>query len=441
MNLSELAGAMDGELLADPDAGVEEAIIDSRKAREGCLFFALKGSRTDGHRYAADVVAEGGYAVVARPVVDRGIVLVDDVGEALMRAGAWARERFDCPVLGITGSSGKTTTRELLAAGLRQRYKVGVTRRNLNNQLGLPLTLLNTDPRVEVLVLEMGMNHPGELDALGAVARPTASLVTNVGTAHMEFFSDRNQIAAAKSELLKRTRREGFCVIPVGEPVLERAAAERDLSVLRAGPGGDLWVEGNQRGYRLQPVDMAIRLSLEGEHNYQNAVVALLACDRMGVPLEDSLRAMAGYEGMPGRGRVLDAGGVRIMDESYNANPESTIACLGTLAENVRDGGEGIAVLGTMLELGERASSYHRDVLEFADRLGLKLVVLVGELYPKVSDALSRTQFVSAGNPEEAAGQVLRSVQPGDVVLVKGSHSLGLERAVSELVSGIGAES
>lgn len=438
MRLGVLARAMGGELRADPDAPVDRAVIDSRAAAERCLFFALKGSRTDGHDYVADVVAKGGYAVVSRAVADGGIVLVEDVEQALLEAGGWARERFDCPVLGITGSSGKTTTRELLSAALRKRYAVGVTGRNLNNQLGLPLTLLNMDPKVEVLVLEMGMNHPGELDALGALARPTAAVVTNVGTAHMEFFRDRNEIAMAKAELIGRTDPDGFCVIPVGEPVLERAAAERGLDVLRSGPGGDLWVERDGPGYLLQPAGTGIHLGLEGGHNYENAVVALIAAQRMGVSLEDSLSAMSGYGGMPGRGRVLEIGGAQLMDESYNANPESTVACLATLAEKVRSGeGRGIAVLGNMLELGERASSYHRDVLEFAEGLGLKLIVLVGKLYLDVSDALRSTPFVFADDPGEAAEQVLRSIEPEDVVLVKGSHSVGLERTVSELASKV----
>ncbi|MCP4647075.1 MAG: UDP-N-acetylmuramoyl-tripeptide--D-alanyl-D-alanine ligase, partial [bacterium] len=260
-----------------------KATLDSREAELETLFFALTGQHLDGHDFVADVLGAGGAAVVSRDGFTGAVLEVDSVEEALMEAGAWARDCMKCPVIGVTGSSGKTTTRMMLAAALSTKYRASQTRGNLNNHLGLPLTLLNTSPDAEMLVLEMGMNHSGELLRLGWAARPTHSLITNIGTAHIENFGTREKIAEAKAEIIRCTEKGGVTVIPFGEDVLLDEAEKCHLEIITHGPGGDCYLENGM----AMPWGIDLSLGYGGEHNRQNAVVAIALAQRLGVdPVE-----------------------------------------------------------------------------------------------------------------------------------------------------------
>jgi UDP-N-acetylmuramoyl-tripeptide--D-alanyl-D-alanine ligase len=399
----------------------DRAVIDSRKARPGSLFFALPGTRTDGHSFVEEALALGAAAVVSRDGFSGPVLRVSDTGEALLKAGRWARDRFECPVAAVTGSSGKTTTREMLMAALSGSLRVDGTRENLNNRLGLPLTLLNSRPDAQALVVELGMNHFGELRELGAVARPGLTVVTNIGTAHIEFLGSREGIARAKAELLSETVRGGAAVIPFGEPALMEAARERDLRIFTTGPGGDAWVEdGELMPWRIRP-----ELAVPGPHNLSNALSAAVAADLLGVEPVAAVKAMEGYSGMAGRGRIWRGRGVVLYDESYNSNPDSAAACL----ELLRGAGDrGVAVLGDMLELGPHGRQAHLDLIRNASAMGLRLVILVGEELGGVFREEPGMEWVPDAG---AALKALRkAIRPGDRVLVKGSHSLGLDLVV-----------
>jgi UDP-N-acetylmuramoyl-tripeptide--D-alanyl-D-alanine ligase len=429
MNLSDLASAMNGRLHPeDREVTVSRAVIDSREAGPKSLFFALKGETRDGHDFVDDVLAEGGCAVIARGPLQRGTILVDDVERAMLRAGAWRRELITCPVVGVTGSSGKTTTRELIMSALRGSYVTAGTQANLNNHLGLPLTLLNMPEEIEAAVLEMGMNHPGELLILGEVARPDITVVTNVGIAHMEFFESRDDVARAKAELLLTTKRGGVAVIPMAEPLLAEAALSRDLDVITIGEGGDLWLGGTDDSITAEPFGADLTLALVGRYNRTNALFAIAVARVLGVEPGQAIERMSLYSGITGRGRVLICSGVQIMDESYNANPDSTRACLRALAgiENGR-----IAVLGDMLELGEVTTEMHLAVLKLADSIGLKALILTGRHYAAASSCLVNTEFVLTGSWREALHVLRKYMSTGDTVLVKGSHSLEMNRIVA----------
>ena len=422
---------MDGIISpVDLDRSVCRAVIDSRQAGHECIFFALSGTRTDGHAFVDDVIASGGCAVVSLGAPGAGRILVNDVEKALLRAGAWRRDQLTCPVVGVSGSSGKTTTRELLKEALRGSFITGGTRGNLNNHLGLPISLLNLPLEVEVAVLEMGINHPGELAILGAIARPGITIITNIGIAHMEFFSSTEDVATAKAELITATIEGGLAIIPVSEPILEEAARKRELEIVRIGTGGDLWLSRTRDGFHLEPLGCEIELSIEGEHNYVNCLFALAAAERLGIPLELAVDRLASYSGMPGRGRTVSASGIRIMDESYNANPDSTEACLLALADCSEDR---IAVLGDMLELGEMSDEMHNRILELADSLGLKFLILTGRHFALASTCLERTPFVLSQNWMEALQALREKMSRGDTVLIKGSHSLQMGRIVESL--------
>jgi len=430
--LGDLARAMEGQLHPRfESAEVGSVIIDSRLATPGSLFFALRGERTDGHEYAASILQAGGYPVVSRGEWPEGAIIVEDVEEALLKAASWRRGTMQSRVIGITGSSGKTSTRRLLIAALSEDYSVFGTSGNLNNHLGLPLTILSTpEPDPDIVVLEMGMNHPGELTLLGKTAMPTDCMVTNIGTAHIEYFDSRDGIAEAKAELIAQTNSNGVCVLPISEPILLREAEKKDLTIRFAGPGGDGWVHEVDKAHRLMPWGIEIDLLMAGAHNYRNAVSVLLMSEALGVPAGAAVRAMERVRPLAGRGRIVTAGGVTIMDESYNANPESTAACLDAIAALEGDRG---AILGDMRELGSGAPAYHRSILERADLIGLRFLILTGPVYASVSDAVTDTHVILASDWEEALERLLSLSSNGYTVLVKGSNSLGLGELVKAM--------
>ena len=403
------------------------AVIDSRNAGPSSLFFALPGENTDGHAFVADVLGAGGAAVVSRDGFTGPILEVDSVQEALMEAGAWARDCIRFPVIGVTGSSGKTTTRKMLHSALSTKFKCWQTKGNLNNHLGLPLTLLNTPASVEMLVLEMGMNHAGELSRLGWAARPNLSLITNIGTAHIENFGSREKITEAKAELLHCTEEGGIAVLPAGEEILLQEAEMMGLEIITHGTGGDFWLENG----RAMPWGIDLVLEYAGEHNMQNAIAAMAAAQRLGVDPVDSAAAISSLSPGRGRGNVFMTDEITVIDESYNANPQSTVACLKSAVQMHEK--PIIAVLGDMLELGDYSLTGHKEVLQAAEELGIDSLILVGRMYREASEYYPGIKIALAADWGEALGLVRQSVEPGSSLLVKGSNSIRLGLLVREL--------
>jgi UDP-N-acetylmuramoyl-tripeptide--D-alanyl-D-alanine ligase len=436
MLLGSLAKATGG-WVSDESAErvVDSATIDSRSTSRGSLFFALRGSNTDGHNFVDRVLENGGMAVVSSGERREGIILVQSVEEALLDAARWRRGSIGSRVIAITGSCGKTTTRRLLAAALECRYSVYCTKGNLNNHLGMPLTILNTpeeDP--DVIILEIGMNHAGELLMLGEIASPTDCLVTNIGRAHMEFFDSIDDIARAKAELIRTTSPGGICVIPADEPILTAAAHDRGLQVRYFGDGGDAWFEEDSGTFTACPWRRELKLQLEGHHNMMNALSAILMADSCNVESECSMKAVERVTPLGGRGRIVRAGSITVLDESYNANPDSTAACLDVLQD--MSGSRGV-VLGDMRELGDSAPDFHREILRKADGIGLDFIIITGEMYASVIESVVRTEVHKAVDWQDAL-RILRGIEPSDcTVLVKGSNSLKLGELVRSLEEGI----
>jgi UDP-N-acetylmuramoyl-tripeptide--D-alanyl-D-alanine ligase len=426
--LSEFAAACSGEMLG-PDCALSSACIDSRKAVPGSLFFALQGSRADGHDFVDSAMSAGARAVVSRSGWSSGVILVRSVQAAMLDGSSAMRSRLRIPVIAVTGSSGKTTTREMIRTALSPVLDASSSRGNLNNALGLPLSILNLPPEAQAAVFELGMNSAGELTALGRVVRPDCTVVTNVGTAHIEFLGTRDCIAEAKAELLSQTSTSGFCVIPAGEPILERAAIQRGLEILRAGPGGDVWLEQDDGRTRVMPWGSALNLSVEGRHNYDDALLAMAVAWKLGVPIEKAAAALEGFTAVAGRGAVVSSGGMTILDESYNANPESMTACLEVLGSKP---GRRIAVLGDMLELGERSRALHEELLRTADFMGMDRLILVGRRFGEAAAVMTRTCFACVGGWREVL-PLLAGEQGPCTVLVKGSHAMQLDLLVDAL--------
>ncbi len=428
--LSDLARACGGALEGQ-DMEVCGASIDSRECGAGSIFFALRGTRTDGHGFAGRVIASGGAAVVSQGDWPGGpVIRVPSVPDALLACGAHARGRLEGTVGAVTGSAGKTTTKELLVLALGTRMRTDCSRGNLNNSLGLPLSLMNVDEGAEAVVLELGMNHEGELAGLGAVARPRWCVVTNIGSAHLEYFGDRGAVARAKAELLDTTERGGFCVIPSGEEILRERAEARGLEIIETGPGGDMSLRSDGGGWVVDPLGTRLDLSLEGAHHYANALTALAAAVRLGADPDEAAGAMGSYRGAPGRGLVFRWRGASVMDEGYNASPEAVEACLAVLADSPPPRG---VVLADMLELGSASRALHLRVLARASDCGLDFAVLVGGRMREASGALGGTRTVFADDWSEALDALRRLASPGMTILVKGSHSMALEKLTAAL--------
>ena len=368
------------------------ATMDSRQVKPGMLFVALKGEKTDGREFVPQARAAGAAGVI------EGL-------DALREFAREYRRSLRARVIGVTGSAGKTTTKELLRAFLSRAGRTHATAGNYNNHIGLPLTILNCPKDADFLVLEMGSNHPGEIRSLCEIAAPDAGVVTNVGTAHLEFFRTQDGIAEEKGTLFEFARE-----FAVAHPSNVRFDALRARCV-RAEfvAAGDL------------PPELASALArvLPGTHNAVNASIAFAAASRWGVTAEDATAALEGFE-LPGaRCRRTVLGGVTFIDDTYNANPDAMVAALETLAA-MPCGGRRVAVLGDMFELGENSEALHRRVFERARSLGLGLVVGVGKTASRCS---CDRAFATLAELEAAFAGL---VAPGDTVLLKASHAMGL---------------
>lgn len=357
--------------------------LDSRSVRPGMGFVALKGERADGRAFIGAARAAG------------AVDVIDGLEELHSRARE-RRRRLRATVVGVTGSAGKTTTKELLRAFLSRVGRTAATEGNLNNHIGLPLSLLNCPDDAEFLVLEMGTSHPGEIAALCDLAEPDVGVLTNVGTAHLEGFGTQDGIAAEKGELLRRA--------PLGF-----SAADNPFF-----PGA---VDTHQAW--LRP---ALAAALPGEHNVANACLAFAVAAHFGLTREQAIAALAGFS-LPGaRWRRTVRDGVDYIDDSYNANPDSMVAALDAFAA-LPCAGRRIAVLGDMFELGPDALAFHRRVFDHAHALGIPLVVGVGRL----SSQCCRPACADA---DALRGFLREHVAPGDLVLLKASHGMHLGAAL-----------
>ena len=387
------------------------ATLDSRLVKPGMLFVAVKGERVDGHDFIPQALAAGAAGVV-------------DGREELARVAAEYRRTLRAKVIGITGSAGKTTTKELVAAFLRAGgFRVHATEGNFNNDLGLPLTILNCPQDAEFLVVEMGTNHPGEIAYLVDIARPDAGVISSIGTAHIEFFKTQDGIADEKGTLFARLPPDGFAVVGVNNDRYERLRAMSAARVVAVDPSDEV-------GVRLAA---ALAPRLPGAHNVSNARLAAACAAEFGVPVDRCVAALEDFA-LPGdRWRVTEKDGVTYVNDCYNANPTSMIAALETFAAMPCEGRR-VAVLGDMFELGAESDAWHARVLARAAELPLDAVVAVGEA---MSHALGMIRASGKENVFGVAGvspaksALAAFLRAGDAVLLKASHGMHLEAVLA----------
>ena len=380
------------------------ATLDSRLVKPGMLFVAVKGERVDGHDFIPQALAAGAAGII-------------DGREELARVSAEYRRTLKAKVIGITGSAGKTTTKELVAAFLRAGgFRVHATAGNFNNDLGLPLTILNCPEDAEFLVVEMGTNHPGEIGYLVDIARPDAGVISSIGTAHIEFFKTQDGIADEKGTLFARLPSDGFAVVGVNNDRYERLRAMSAARVVSVDPSDDA-------GKRLAE---ALAVRLPGPHNVSNARLAAACAGEFGVPLERCLAALADFS-LPGdRWRVVEKDGVTYVNDCYNANPTSMIAALETFAA-IPCAGRRVAVLGDMFELGDRKEAFHEQVLARAMELPIDAVFAVGEAMAAACAAVAGRPPYRVADVPSARAALATYLRPGDAVLLKASHGMHLE--------------
>jgi len=442
MMLSQVADATNGDLIG-ADVLISEVSKDTRSISNGALYVALKGDNFDGHAFVSAASDAGAVAVLVseEQVSDLPQVKVDDTRLALGRLAASWREKFQGSVIGITGSNGKTTVKEMCRSILANRFgdqKVLSTQGNLNNDIGLPMTLLNLRECHEFAVIEMGANHMGEIDYLTKITTPDIAVITNAGAAHLEGFGSVENVAHAKSEIYNGLTSQGFAVINADDDyfdywksknenrqVVTFSALTTNADIVARDISGSTFLLKTAQG------DVSITLQVPGHHNVMNALAATAATLAVGVAVEDIAVALEAYTGVKGRLQLLQSEkGSKLIDDTYNANPYSLKAAMDVL---VSAGGEPWLVLGDMGELGEEADDLHGEAGVSAKKMGIKRLFATGEYSRKAVDGFGAgAEFFADKNA--LASRVYEEMDKKVVVLVKGSRSMKMEEVVAVLM-------
>lgn len=451
MDVRELCTAINGEIIAGTEGAFHGVSIDSRKIESGQLFFAIIGENLDGHEFVAGALESGGAGAIVSRAVDinllpgQFLVRVADTTKALQELARYHRRKFDLKIVGITGSVGKTTTKDMIAAVLQEKYSVLKTEGNLNNYYGLPLTLFKLGPEYEALVVEMGMSALKEIELLAKIAEPEVGVVTNVGSSHLEFLQTLDNVARGKQELVENLVGRRIAVLNADDERVKGMAglasqaifyglrAEADYRAVEVANDG---LEGVKFILKAENEEMPVYLPLPGEHNALNALAAIGVGRVFGMSFQEIQAGLDRFKPSKMRMDIREMGpGITLLNDAYNANPESMKAGLKVLASRP---GRKIAVMGDMLELGEHSENAHREVGKFAADQGIDLIFIKGNFAGWVAEGAFLggmkigEVFTFASNAELAA-ELLPLLKAGDTVLVKGSRGMKMEEVVKQM--------
>lgn len=455
--MKEIAGITGGEIYrGSAEDSVDSAFADSRQAVAGGLYFALPGENRDGHEFLKDVIAAGGRAFVvsdtaaldaAAGEADISAVKVSDTADAMRKLAGHYLMSLDAVRIGVTGSTGKTSTKDMMYAVSSVKYKTGRNLGNLNTVQGLCMTILGFDEDTDVAILEMGMDKLGEIHELAGFIRPKIALMTNIGISHIERLGSRENIFRAKMEIVDYFGADNTLIVSKGPDYLRRENVRRGgYKIVMTGEDSDCdYIVSNIRENGLSGISFdisrgsekqSVTLPVMGRHNALNAALAIAAGAEIGISMPDAARGLRKMELTGGRLTVKTGlNGTTIIDDTYNASPDSMNAALGTLVRQRPSAGRCVAVLGDMFELGENEAEEHRRVGENARRLGFDTVITIGSLAGNIAEGAGDIA-VHFGTKEEFIKCAGDYIKQGDIVLVKASHGMHLEEVVRALSEG-----
>lgn len=438
----EIAAAVGGCLYGEGE--VTSVSTDSRQIEENCLFVPLVGERFDGHAYIASALEKGAAGCLCAVLPERRLegkfyVEVSDTRLALKALAGWYREKFAIPFVQITGSVGKTTTKEMVAAVLAERFATHATRGNFNNDIGVPLTLFGLEAHHEAAVIESGMNHFGEIRYLGEMVRPNFAIISNVGDAHIEFLGSRAGILQAKSEIFEHLKADGIAVLNGDDELLNTLCLP--FETVRCGLGEncdvlvsnvmDNGVKGITCTVKTKKTTYDLRIPALGRHMIYPASMAIAVGERLGMTKEEIERGVAAYRPSGSRMHVIECERGRIvLDDCYNANPQSMAAALEILSKEEKT----VAILGDMGELGALTQQAHREIGEMAKKLGVNKLIAVGEKSRDMAEGAKGMDVLWFATVEECIANMPDYVyESGAVVEVKASHAMHFERIVAHI--------
>ena len=452
LTLGNIAKACNGRLMnMKSELSGREAtcvVIDSRKIEEGGIFIATKGERSDGHDFVRSVAEKGALgAIVEKDMsdVDMPYIVVEDSFKALRDIAAFYRNGLDIPIIGITGSVGKTSTKEFVAGTLSAGRRVLKTYMNFNNDVGMPLTLLNIRDEHEIAVVEMGISHFGEMEILASTARPDMCIITNIGQCHLENLIDRDGVLKEKSQMINFMNPDGTVILNFDDDKLITLRDTCTKKVIGFGMSPDFDIYATDiESHGLWGTDaticsgsrkLRVHIPLPGRHMIYNAMAAVAAGYEYGLSNEEIIRGIAGIESTDGRSNIIKTREYTVIDDCYNANPVSMKAAIDLLkTADTRK----VAVLGDMFELGERKDEFHAQIGEYAADAGIDVLVAIGELSKKMAEAARNhggIEVYEFATGDEATESLFKILKTDDSILVKASHGMKLDTIVNLLTN------
>ncbi len=459
ISLYELTKVVHGEIQSGPynrDQVIRGISIDSRTMAKDDLFVAIPGERFDGHQFVKEAAEKGAKAAVItndkKHTIDQevfnkiAVILVEDTKKALRDMASWHRRKFDVPTVAVTGTNGKTTTKDMIAEVLSSRFKVLKSPKSYNNLVGVPLTLFQLNSNSEALVIELGMSSPGEIGILTQISNPSIGVITNIGPAHLESMQNLEKIAQAKFELPDNMLSPKTLILNADDHVLANRIKQKkkDERIISFGieKKADFCadrIEVNEDGYISFRVnkDLTINLGLLGIHNVYNALAAFAVGSLLGLDPQEIKQKLERYTPAELRMELVQIRNIKVINDSYNANPVSVEKALETL-KRIKTPGRKIAVLGDMLELGEKAIDFHLEVGRKVAGLGVDLLVLVGKLARLIGEGAKEAGMNSKDiqtfeSNQQVSFYLLENLKEGDLVLVKGSRKMKTEEVVLSL--------
>lgn len=443
LTLRNIARATGGEYFGDEallDESVKGVDKDSREIKEGYLYIPFVGARVDGHDFIDDVFEKGALATLSEKEldIDKPYILVEDSGQALKDIAEFYREQLDCQIIGITGSVGKTSTKEIIASVLSEKFNVLKTEGNFNNEIGMPLTLLKIRDEHEIAVIEMGISFFDEMRRLSKVSKPDVCVITNIGTCHLENLNDRDGVLKAKTEMFENAKPNCLTVLNGDddklatidevngrEPIFYGLESNRDITATNIEPDG---MQGTNCTIKYNDFEFDTYIPIPGLHMIHNALAATCIGVHYGMSLGEIDQGIRNLKAIGGRNNIFENKGITIIDDCYNANPMSMKASIDVLNNSY---GRKVAILGDMFELGKDEAALHREVGEFINTKDIDLVICIGKLSKNIADAVTNAEVKYFETKNEFNPDKI--LTEGDTVLVKASNGMKFKEIVKKL--------